>query len=135
MPNELSELIADVRENLLFLRELGVTGIDADLPMSAELAAKLPVAANIPGGAWPPPEMKISRPESIPAAKGPARSFGKVAEALKLSKLSDLGSGKITPADEPVPEKPAAMKEETAPAESLFGDISPSIELAPTSET
>ena len=83
--NELAELIADVRERVLFMQELGVTDMNVDL---RALEAAIPVAsgqhmsstprAAVPTGtgAVPPPtmpELRIETPKPKPERKAGSR--------------------------------------------------------------
>lgn len=63
--SEISELLADVRENLVFLRELGVDGIAAELPDFDLSRFAAPVAAPISKAPAPPqrlPEIAKASP-------------------------------------------------------------------------
>lgn len=142
MPSELNKLIADVKENLLFMQELGVSDMEMDVD-ALPAARSAPKQAAKPAGdakllvSAPPENMETKREvKPVPAAVAPpSRSLRETLEASKRSRssASETASGAIlssTPAAENAP-----VKAETVPAESLFGDISPGNELAASNET
>jgi DNA polymerase len=138
MLSDLNKLIADVEENLLFMQELGVSDMemDADALPAPKRAAK--PANDLKPVISAPPEIVETKREvkTVPVAPAaPSRSLRETLEASKRSRspASETGSGVIlssTPAAENAP-----VIADTAPAESLFGDISPGNELAASDET
>lgn len=145
MPNELKDLIAEVRENVLFLQELGVSGLDADLN-SLRNSKKLS-AQNTPQNTAekavqfaPPPAAEARReakpqPTAESETKNAPSSLRDRLDAAKLSRLtasSETGPGISSPVSAAKDKKPEA---DSAGGDSLFGDLSPSNELAPTEET
>ncbi len=136
MPNELNELIADVKENLLFLQELGVSGLQADTAVSPK-----PEQISKPAGQEslprvPPPVNLQTESAEKKNAAGASRS--RALEMAKLSRLSTPEAPGIKPVTEDPPEPVAekiSMKEEPIKTDSLFGDISLTNHLAPTVET
>jgi len=121
MPSELNNLIAEIKENVLYLQELGVSGLDAELPVlqSTKISEKA-VKPDVPVSSVQFEEKKktAAEPES------PSPSLREKLEATRLSRFSASAVS-----------EPSQMKPDTDPTESLFGDISPSNELAPTEET
>jgi DNA polymerase len=138
MASELSKLIADVKENLLFLQELGVSDLHADIDALQKPEQVLKAVAGAEPERRVPPPANVETKREVKPASIPARSLRDTIEATKLSRLSASEAGPtgrtFTSPVEKTSEK-NLMKEENIPTDSLFGDISPSIELAPTEET
>ncbi|HEV7644190.1 MAG TPA: uracil-DNA glycosylase [Pyrinomonadaceae bacterium] len=145
MQSELGKLIADVKENLLYLQELGVSDLSADIDaLQAPKQAAQTQERPEPVQAAPPTDLpnpavseaKAGKAETTqPAA--PARSLRETLEAAKLSRISGPETKPFEiskPPAEKISEK-NSMKKETAPEDSLFGDISSTNELAPSEET
>jgi uracil-DNA glycosylase family 4 len=151
MQSELGKLIADVKENLLYLQELGVSDLraDPDALQAPKQIAQAPAPAE--PARVPPPvsltpnvEVKVDQAGSAPAAR-PTRSLRDTLESAKLSHRSsaEQRSAEISKSPaENISEKKSenksenkSMKEETAAEDSLFGDISPSNELVSTGDT
>lgn len=144
MQTDLGQLIAEVKENILFLQELGVTGIDADL---AGLGTPIAVPKSVPQQpitmsslqrALPPENFAsavASNTGNKPQEKTPARSMRDTLEAAKLSRFSAPKDPGAQPRTVTKTSKPSEMEKEKQMAESMFGDITPSIQLAPTVET
>jgi uracil-DNA glycosylase family 4 len=136
MQSELSSLIADVKENILYLQELGVSDMHADLGSlkSAKPVAAAAVKKEEPMRVPPPSNLTAGGPakKEAPAAGGPTLSLKEKLETTKLSKFS-APERNLTSNSPALVEKPVAK--EAAAEETLFGDISPAIELAPTTET
>ncbi len=146
-------MISDVKENLLYLQELGVSDLSADI--DALQAPKQAASVNErpePARAAPPTDLpkpavseatagKTETVQPAAAPAGPARSLRETLEAAKLSHRSSPETKPVetsTPPAENIAEKNSEenlMKIEPAPEDSLFGDISPTNELAPTEET
>jgi DNA polymerase len=139
MQSELGKLIADVKENLLYLQELGVSDMSADIdalqaPKQAASVKEQPEPVRVP----PPANLEVEVGKAEPAPPVTAsRSLRDTLEAAKLSRLSSPETKPVEiskPPAENISEK-TLMKEKTAPEDSLFGDISPANELAPSEET
>jgi len=136
MQSELSKLIADVKENLLFLQELGVSDLRTDidaLQTSKPVTKTAAAAEKEPARVAPPANLETKREAP---ANAPARSLKDKLEATKLSRFSgseNESAGLFTLAENT--QENTQMKKESAAAESLFGDISPTNELAPSEET
>jgi len=139
---ELSELISELREQVLYLQELGVTSLDADLPEIRVESREFRLEHQV--STFPNPKSQIPNPKSeyfvpgddilkITASKPPeqpkiehsenrAQHSPILSRLPKLSELSspdDIQSPIRTPVV-PMPKKPV----ESSPTESLFGDIS-----------
>jgi uracil-DNA glycosylase family 4 len=145
MSSELGKLIADVKENLLFLQELGVSGLDVD---ADALQTQTQVLKCVPGAVServPPPAptkapVEIMREENKTPAptRAPARSLRDTLDAAKLSGRSGGKQEKNgETASVPQRENPTMLtiKEEASAPESLFGEISPVNELPASNET
>jgi DNA polymerase len=142
MPNELKDLIAEVRENVLFLQELGISGLDADLKSLQKVKAPaVEKTVKEPAQFAPPPAAEARREaKTQPAAESETKnapsSLRDRLDAAKLSRLtvaSGTGPGNSSPVSAAKDKKPAEA--DSAGGDSLFGDLSPANELAPTEET
>jgi uracil-DNA glycosylase family 4 len=120
MKNDVAELIEDVREQVLYLQELGVETLAADLPEVGTKLAATPKAvprAETPKREPPPPLRSVA----VPAQPAPSRS-----------RLASLPSLKKRPAATPpavAESSPTeAMNDTTTGAapviDSMFGDMS-----------
>ncbi len=143
-------MIAEVRENVLFLQELGVAGIEADLAV-LQSSKKISLAdADRTGDTRqtqvkyaPPPAQENKQEETRQEEKKDARagspSLREKLATAKLSRFSAPGSSATEPGTvKPAPsfsEKNQMDTDVPKSAESLFGDISASNELAPSEET
>jgi uracil-DNA glycosylase len=126
MSNELSELLTDIKDQILYLQELGVETLGTDLPV---LETKSAIAR--------PVESKIERPHmNRPAAAEPARApSGNSVAGSRLSRMPSLT--RRSPAvpnltvNRPIERKedpPAMLKEKQD--ESLFGELGPELPAA-----
>lgn len=141
MKDEISSLVTDIKEQILYLQELGVENLSVDLPeISFKLTAELQSAHSVPEISreklerFVPTEdfVKSAAPKSSePQINQPRKS---ILEGTKLSRLPSLSKRSTTFA--PIlnnPVKPLEKKEETVEmpkkkpeetlTESLFGDI------------
>ena len=109
---EITELIADVREQVLYLQELGVGALDVDFPSLSVESGNLRVesAEASSQAAAPIPGTNFKTEVSKPAESRPAGS--RLASLPSLSKLSASGP----PRNIPEPKE-----------DSLFGDIMPAM--------
>lgn len=82
MPTELSELIADVREHVSFLREIGIDALEVELPETSNFrqdVAHTPVLKAVASHepppvferALPPESLQLPKKEQVTAAKRP----------------------------------------------------------------
>lgn len=133
MNQEFSSLLSDVKEQILYLQELGVENLSVDLPEVSEFKFQIPNSkSEIPREKLekfvPPPEIlkmvasenpKISEPKTN-------QSRQNLLEASKLSRLPSLGnrppSFPSNLSNQPREEMPKKKTEEIL-TESLFGDI------------
>ena len=105
---EVADLIADVRERVRYLQELGVESLDVDLeklrlsPVGSEISDE-----TAPRPIEPLPPARIIAPDKISVPEAPAGS--------RLSTLPSLANRK------------SAMPAVTAPKPDLFGDIPPDL--------
>ena len=116
---EFNELIADVREQVVYLRELGVDAWDADLA-SLELESgkwKIESGEHSPSNTKLLPEINFKTEAPKPTATRPAGS--RLASLPSLSKLSGAASLRIAE----LPKMPIIEEK----AETLFGDIAPAM--------
>lgn len=138
MQSEIGNLIEEIKENILFLQELGVTGLQADL--TAFKTSQNPAATAVkeePKREWAAPPPKTEVPKNVPdTGKAPVRSMRETLEAAKLSNFSSSKEPVKPREDRPqYAAKNTEPEKESTMNDSMFGDITPSIKLAPTTET
>lgn len=107
----LAELISDVRERLLFMRELGVEHLDADLPIATSIKPE----SRQPEAYSPPESLKLNSERGITEPSKPRRSI--------LADLPTLSSRRTEPVS--VAEdmkKTSAAHVPAAESASLFED-------------
>ena len=142
MPNEFSALLADVKEHILYLRELGAENFAVDLPEVDDSKLKVQSSkAEIPqtkserfvSTDFELPKIEYIKPKASNAENNSSRQ--NLLEATKLSRLPSLPkrnsfSAKQTPENnltqEPTRENEMTGKtllNEDAPQDSLFGDL------------
>ena len=139
MNEEFSDLLADVREQILYLQELGVSDFAVDLPelvTKPQSAAQAPIRnaqAQIPNRLerFVPPEVSAPAAPKIESksSDSPRRS---ILEKSKLSRLPSLPKRSFESTNFQTSESQTASREEQMPikkvevnqTESLFGDIS-----------
>lgn len=140
MNREYSEILADVKEQLLYLQELGVENLSVELPAFDASKFRLPAGNITPPPAAkteipaerierfaPPPELvkKIAEPPKSTSNEPPASRLG-LLESTKLSRLAQqpkresLFAGPTEPVEKPPMPKKTVEEDLTA---SLFGDI------------
>jgi len=144
--SEFSDILADVKEQILYLQELGVENLAVDLPeiaftpiqslpqkqiVSQERLEKfVPVDLPLPSAIKPPQRPVLSDAK-------PSRSS--ILESTKLSRLSSLPKRDSIYTAYQKPEKPTiqpiekempAKKPIETPTETLFGDISQTLPIA-----
>lgn len=149
MKSEFSELLIDLKEQILYLQELGVENLAVELPEillpdAAVQAAKplipqsklerfVPADLPLPGAIKPPPK---------PLSNETKPSRSSLLESTKLSRLSSLPKRESLYANYQKPENPVVKPQETempakksveTPSETLFGDMSQT--LPESSET
>jgi uracil-DNA glycosylase family 4 len=123
MSNGLAELISDIKEQILFMQELGVDSLDAQLP---QLAAQESVARrNVQEPKFVPPDIPLAVPQPKPVERP-----GDVGS--RLSTLPSLKKRTSTPPKTVIPANvqgeinmPEAKTEKTQDA-ALF-DVSPAL--------
>ncbi|HEX6126062.1 MAG TPA: uracil-DNA glycosylase family protein [Pyrinomonadaceae bacterium] len=142
MSAELKELIADVKEQVRYLREIGVDSLVAELPeiVVAEGAVETgtPRTKQAVTSVSPPrPGTSPPVPISIPTMEPPDRK--KPSAGTRLAKLPSLTKRPVSPkltTDNLPPRDTSNMSSEPAPAtdSALFGDIGGLPESAETME-
>lgn len=136
MNEDLSILISEVREQVLYMQELGVTNLDADLPdfqFSDSIEPQNPKSKiqNQKSEYFVPDEdilKSVSVTPTTPKIENPKSEIRNPNSPLlsRLPKLSEISAPKEFKKPipqspiEPMPQKPV----ETAQTETLFGDIS-----------
>lgn len=148
MKNEFSTLLADVKEQILYLQELGADNFSVDLPeISGRLKSKSPtsMSADAPSVIAPeklerfvPTDFQMPKVEAAkPSAENQETlSRRSLLESTKLSRLPTLPkrnsfiSNKL---HEPARESEMPAKINTEEMPSLFGDVAPT--LPESSET
>jgi len=147
-PQEIAELIADIKEQVLYLQELGVDSMGVDLPAAGVIAenGSRSRSTNVAGpGSLEEEESSVAAPKRdretgsrpSPKAAGSARSAG--SRLAALPSLTKRSPAKREPNELPIeqPTPPAASDEKPAEVKpSMFGDISPTlVETADTIES
>ena len=128
MENEIGELIRDVREQVLYLRELGVETLDCNLP---EAKMEAPVVASTQ-----PEPARVTPPSKIEAETAPRKSSAR----SRLGSLPSLTKRAATPkaAASGISASPEPSRSAATPAaptdEVLFGSIASLPESAETME-
>ncbi|MBX7171334.1 MAG: uracil-DNA glycosylase [Pyrinomonadaceae bacterium] len=125
MNEDLSILISELREQVLYLQELGVTSLNADLP---EIKVQSPKSKiQNPKSEFVVPDIPIIQKTEPQKVENPQSSIRNSNSPLlsRLPKLSEVSAQKdfptpIQPRVEVMPKKPV----EISPTETLFGDIS-----------
>lgn len=140
MKSEFSEILADVKEQILYLQELGVENLSVELPAiqftespvstlksvvpQEKLERFVPVDLPLPGALKPPPK---------PLSTETKTTRSSLLESTKLSRLPSLQKRESIFTNYQEPKKPVIQsiekempeKKSTAtPTETLFGDIS-----------
>lgn len=140
--NEFSALIGELREQILYLQELGVSDFDVELP--EVFSSKIKDQNSKPNvqaqklERFVPTELPVAlKPEPRISNAPNASPRQSILEKSKLSRLPSLTkrsaetansqSNKIQepPGSEEMPRKPISAQE--PPTDTLFGDISPSL--------
>lgn len=115
MTPEFKTLVADVKEQVAFLTELGVDALDARMP--EKIAAPVPATTEVPRSQpvreLPPPDLSVA---PIPAKKNSAG-----ARLAALPSLAKRAPARASQTPEVTSEEPAPQPAKTG--EALFGDI------------
>lgn len=125
MNTELSKLLADVKDQVLYLQELGVESLDADLPEIAAPEAEPPAA-----GRRPPPERMYADGRDRAAE---TRQQGTSHPGSRLAQMPSLIKRGMAPANPPTapPVQPSqpdrSMQIAEKQEDTLFGDIGPTL--------
>ena len=137
MQKEFSEVLADVKEQILYLQELGVENLSVDLPEIPDF--KFQVSDSKPKAAIPPEKLerfvpteeilkKVVEPPTKPAKIEQNQSRLSLLESTKLSRLSQLPKrDSLFTTNSEQREKPQMPKQKVIEedlSKSLFGDIS-----------
>lgn len=126
MENEISELIADVREQVMYLRELGVDAVDVKLPetMTPIVIAPVTSAPELVVPTAVPPKIEIPTPQTKP------RTGSRLASLPSLAKRppAELKDGAVRAAEgQSTVESSAganvAAEGLSSKSETMFGDI------------
>lgn len=133
--SDLQELIRDVKEHVSYLNELGVSGLDVDMPQAvieSRASAAAPAATPALEKPYIPSESEIKSSSAQPAVSQPRTESNQARRSLlESTRLSSMASiSEETPkSNKPTEEteKEAITLKKTAAAdtmkESLFGDI------------
>jgi uracil-DNA glycosylase len=138
VPNEFSTLLADLKEQILYLQELGVDNLDVNLPEFDEKLFNLPPIRNPKSeiqNRYVPPDLAISQPpkSTVPnvVSKETATRHN-ILDQTKLSRLPSLPKRELPDFNLQQNQPIEPPKIETMPtkkiieedlSESLFGDI------------
>ncbi len=135
MTHELKDLISDVKEQLVYLRELGVESISAELP-EVEINERTVATAPKVSKATPPleiPKPKIEKTEPRKATAGarlaklpslnnrPVEPKSKKGELPSVDTL--LASGMVAPSDERLSGDVEGLPESSETMEQIWNDI------------
>lgn len=145
MNQEFSEILADVKEQILYLQELGVENLSADLPEVSDF--KFQISNSQPKAEIPPEKLErfvpteeiLKKVAEPPKASNSEQNQSRLSllEATKLSLLSNLPKRdslfKTNSEQREKPQMPKEKKVEEDLSNSLFGDISQA--LPETNET
>ena len=125
MSKDLSKLISELREQVLYMQELGVTSLNADLP-EIEVAEKSQTKIQSSKPEYIVPDIPIIQ-KSEPKVENPQSAIRNPQSQIlsRLPKLSDISASvefkkPVQSIVESMPKKPV----EPNPTETLFGDIS-----------
>ena len=138
MPSELSELIADVKEQVLYLQELGVESLAVDMPEAAEspksnVQSPKSLVSGVPAPIRTTPvkpssnQTSGSRLSSLPSLSNrTAPAAIRIDEAGRESNEQNMNKhpNEIPVAVSPVPEFPTFRN---GTVETLFGEIGPTL--------
>jgi uracil-DNA glycosylase len=139
MNQEFSEILADVKEQILYLQELGVENLSVDLPEISDFKFQISNPKPKPESPAeklerfaPPPEI-LKKPVEPPKAATAEQHQSRLnlLESTKLSRLAQLPKrDSLFTLNSEQKEKPAMPKQKTVEEDlsnSLFGDISQSL--------
>lgn len=118
MNNELTNLIADVKEQILYLNELGVDGLDVTLPDVKVRPAGETRAKTLPPEPvreLPPKDLEIEAPPKRPNAGARLASLPSLSRSKRA--IAPTAASPTVPAEGVASPKPV-------PEKSLYGDIS-----------
>jgi uracil-DNA glycosylase len=115
---ELKELVADVREQVMYLRELGVESLSVEFPeIDIDVPAKQSRPTTLPSREAPPANLNISAPAARPENRSRLTSLP------SLTKRSAAVS--IPPPQDSMQSEPTVASAKAGPAaDTMFGDIS-----------
>lgn len=129
MNKELSELISDLKEQVLYLQELGVDSLNANLPELIVQSQKLRVQSPKSKSEYVVPDMPIVA-KSEPKITEHPKVSNSTTETNRLSRLPSFSNRPVFN-EQNSPTKPIERKiempkktSEPSPTETLFGDIS-----------
>lgn len=120
MNTELSKLLADVKDQVLYLQELGVESLDANLP---EIAA--PETEPAAADRRPPAPERLYVEGRNRAAE--TEQQGGVQPGSRLSRMPSLTKRSPGPASPPAVKPAQTMQPAEKQEETLFGDIGPTL--------
>jgi uracil-DNA glycosylase len=123
---DITELFSEIREQVLYLQDLGVSELAVALPEPSNVHAATPTAATIPQteAKYVPPDISLNIPirEVAPSSTKTSGS--------RLSALPSLSNRRVprktVNIEQGEPEMPKA-RTQTAAEESLFGDTRPTL--------
>lgn len=138
MDNEISRLLADIKDQVAYLREIGVETLNADLPevkTAVEPVRTSLAAASLPPNkferAMPParPTVPVMKPNTTPT--GGTSRLSQMPSLTKRTPIMKTDANPITPAETREPSRSIQIAEKQA--DTMFGDISQA--LPETTET
>ena len=114
--SENAKLIADIKEQLLYLNELGVDRLDVDLGVTAAAAAPAVAARRAAPAETPTPLPVAAEPVVIPEVEIKAPTAGKTRAGSRITSLPSLRERKVTAKGSPLSPVPPGKAEAEAPA-------------------
>lgn len=122
---EIAELIADIKEQVLYLQELGIDHLSVELAPLAEPPAAAASAATV----WKTEPLPREPRPSVGTNAPPKRAGSRLSSLPSLSKRrSSRENGNIIEDDAPVkPVEPVAEAAQRPAGDSLFGEIGPTL--------
>ena len=137
MPNEFSTLLADLKEQILYLQELGVDNFDVQLPAFDEKLHSIKPIQNPKSkiqNRYVPPDLPVLQPKSEPKVSlNETSTRSNILDKSKLSRLPSLPKREMTnfnfqpnqPIEPPkIETMPTKKIVEADLSNSIFGDIS-----------
>src|SRR5215203_2238750 len=122
MKQDLKSLVADVREQVVFLQELGVESIGADLP-AAKFAEPASPKTTLREPLHVVPQVKVPPPENISIEAPRTNTRSRLSSLPSLTKRPASSAKTSVPEVMQQPARTVPTDKTSEPAETMFGDI------------